>query len=422
MYNSVVSNPNPTVNFYLGHSKKKAQRLSYSDSDNSASSTDSESDSDDKYYNVDADNYSGHFYSDDIPLQSSFQSHVHLSNHSTSVEAIDIYESCNYNNNNNNNINIENYIPVVTPPNTYNKSSFNSIIKPTNINHSQSSIKSIIQKATTIDNVGQVSYSYESIAMLTKAISQRSLPPTPPRCFSQSPQSPSPSAEFSNYTFTNDHPSFEYCPIFPSSILNSFDDSVNHNIKITPQTPCENKLIPINLEPVSPISLANDIKDSDIDCLDLDCAIYDEYNHDSRCNGASSNSCLQASFDTQLPDEITVSPEFLVGYEQDIISQLNLEEDDRIIDKFRIRPLLADGNRPFIPCSPVYASVEELFAKLYPDLVPGTRQYIWHLNRLERNRTKLRDLSQCIDRYDQVRRKRLSQSRSKEDKRFRARR
>lgn len=322
---------------------------------------------------------------------------------------------------------------MVTPPHDpYNKFSFNSTLKPTNIDYSQSSIKSIIEKATTVDEVGKVSYSCESIAMLTKAISQRSLPPTPPRCFSLSPETSSASADMSSsiLTVTNDSAScrsFSTCEsvfIYPFSILDVLEESLEQHIKVTPQTPSENKLIPINLEPVSPMSLAKDIKDSDIECFDLDCAIYDDENdnHDSGSNGALGNSCMEASFGTQQPGEITVSPEFLVGYEQDIISQLNLEEDDRIIDTFRIRPLLADGNRPFIPCSPVYPTVEELFGKKYPDLVPGTRQYIWHLNRLERNRTKLRDLSQCIDRYDQVRRKRLSESRSKEDKRFRARR
>lgn len=328
--------------------------------------------------------------------------------------------------------NHNNSISLVTPPDD-NSSTFgpfsNEFVNNSAI-HSQSSIKHILDKAANVDDLGEVSYSCESIAMLTKAISERSLPPTPPRQFySQSSNNsvdPAGSTSTINSDATLSFSSSSSCcdssvsVASPSSVLGCFENSIQSNFKMTPRSPSENKLIPINLDPVPPMLLTAESDYSDIEDYDLDCAIYDDDDDDDQYQDSELN--LQTNVLDQYSDEMTISPEFLVGYEQDIISQLNLEEDQHIVDSFRPRPLLADGNRPFIPCSPVYNTVEELFAARYPELKQGSRLYMWHLKRLERNRLKLRDLSQCIDRYDQARQKRLSESHSRIDTRFRARR
>lgn len=432
------------VNFYLGHSKKSVHH-SMQFEDHSCSSTDIESDFDDKYCHVDADEYSRF---SNTSCSSSYTSLSRFTSHPQQSMAIDINSRVGSSSSNKDPIyssndmmasaTPRNNISLVTPPSESGKFGVaffnNTKSEPQQcLSTSQSSIKSILDRATTVNEHGEVTYSCQSIAYLTKAISDRSLPPSPPRSFCFSPQ-PTPSLDFTSSTSTIVEPERASSATYPSSILSSLRKSFHDELKMKPQSPSEHKLIPINLEPVSPMFLAQSVDDdADIDEYDLDygltyrrnstgstnsCAIYDDEDNTSFHR-------FDEGFQRQVSDddiETTISPEFLVGYEQEIISQLNLEEHSVIVDKFRARPLLADGNRPYIPCSPIFETVEELLAERYPYLQRGSQEFSYHLRRLQRNRQKLKDLSQCIDRYDQARRKRLSESHTREEKRFRARR
>lgn len=262
---------------------------------------------------------------------------------------------------------------------------------------------------SSTNNLSVPHISLKSIAQLSKAYS---LPPSPP----VSTHEPLSNDIHPNKLMTSSS------PINPSNLLESplfYEDSV----PVLPKPAPSNSLIEINLEPVSPLWLCSDsfADDEDMGDLDLD---------DEDSDGAE--------------DDDSVSPEFLVGHEHEIISHLNLEHHPSIVDKFRPRPLLADSERPFIPSIPVYETVHDLLAMSYPFLTPGTSEYNWHVERLSRNRTKLRKLSDSIECYDQVRRKRLVSEMSSslssggsscgsdggssrslsvmEDKRFRARR
>lgn len=405
-----------TINRF-GHSNKKPLRHFHSDSHHSSIS--------DLSLETDADDYSNLLCRSKRSSRSGSSTTLHrfsnsINKHSTQQPCGSKAIAIRSINSKQLDFNNHNSISLVTPPDD-NSSTFgpfsNEFVNNSAI-QSQSSIKHILDKAANVDDLGEVSYSCESIAMLTKAISERSLPPTPPRQFYSQSSNNSVDPAGSTSTINSDatlssSPSDSVAS--PSSVLGCFEDSIQSNFKMTPRSPSENKLIPINLDPVPPMMLTTESDYSDIEDFDLDCAIYEEEDDDQELNS-------QTNILDQYSDEMSISPEFLVGYEQDIISQLNLEEDQHIVDSFRPRPLLADGNRPFIPCSPVYNTVEELLAARYPELKQGSRMYMWHLKRLERNRLKLRDLSQCIDRYDQARQKRLSESHSRIDTRFRARR
>lgn len=428
------------VDFYLGHSRKKIQRANYlggqdasghkqdfRHSNRSCSSTDFESD------------FDGHTSSSSSSCCGSYSALQRLPGcSSASSAAIDISSSSNQTSHSTHS---RAAISLVTPP--HDDSAKYGL---SNNSSSQPTIKSILDKATSISPAGEISYSCQSIAILTKAISQRSLPPSPPRSFGLSSLAPSrpatselgPEPETAKETEREKDSSTlglsAACPFPVLSQLAGIGTAGDlHYSRITPRGPTGNTLIPINLDPVSPMLLATDILDNDLDAEDLDCALLSD--DDEQHPRVSESSRHQEQPPAQVfdlddrTDEFTVSPEFLVGYEQDIISQLNLEEDLRIVDKFRTRPLLADGNRPFIPCSPVFATVDELLRVQYSDVLrKGSREYLWHLGRLERNREKLKALSLCIEGYEQARQQRLlsmqktKSSGGREDGRFRVRR
>lgn len=132
---------------------------------------------------------------------------------------------------------------------------------------------------------------------------------------------------------------------------------------IKPQAPSDNGLIPINLEPVSPLLLAA---------------------------------------------AVTESSESLVCLQEKAMAELQLEDDETITDKFHQRPLLADPDKPFIPSSPVFPDIDELFREYYPDLLRNSLDYEHHKSRLLRNRIKLRRLNKSITDYEEERRRKLS--------------
>lgn len=139
--------------------------------------------------------------------------------------------------------------------------------------------------------------------------------------------------------------------------------SSDHHCSIQPRVPSDNGLIPINLEPVSPLLLAA---------------------------------------------AVTESSESLVSLQQKAVSELQLEEHETITDKFHQRPLLADPDKPFIPCSPVFPDIDELFREYYPELMKNSLDYEHHKGRLMRNRVKLRRLSKSITDYEEERRRKIS--------------
>jgi hypothetical protein len=93
------------------------------------------------------------------------------------------------------------------------------------------------------------------------------------------------------------------------------------------------------------------------------------------------------------------------------LSDLQLEEHPYIVDKFYDRPLLHDPEVPFVRASPVFANIDEMFAAHYPQLERNSVEYIYHKNRLLRNRVKLRRLSQELDREQAARLSRISLAR-----------
>lgn len=80
----------------------------------------------------------------------------------------------------------------------------------------------------------------------------------------------------------------------------------------------------------------------------------------------------------------------------------DLIPDVRVQDKFHMsRPILADPDKPFVPATPVFDSVDELLSSCYPDLAGDEYQY--HRQRLQHNRAKLALLRQQVDdKYDRV--------------------
>ncbi|ANB15409.1 hypothetical protein AWJ20_3036 [Sugiyamaella lignohabitans] len=136
--------------------------------------------------------------------------------------------------------------------------------------------------------------------------------------------------------------------------------------RLTAKAPLDNTTIPINLDPVSPLLLAAAVTDSS---------------------------------------------ESLVGLERRAVEELNLELHPYICDKFHQRPLLADPEMPFIPSDPVFPNVDELFEEYYQHLIPGTVEYVYHKQRLLRNRFKLKQLSQSMNQHEDERRRLISLAR-----------
>lgn len=129
------------------------------------------------------------------------------------------------------------------------------------------------------------------------------------------------------------------------------------------QAPRDNSLIEINLDPVSPLMLAATVADSS---------------------------------------------ESLAGLEQQAIAELHLEDHHYIVDRFHQRPLLDDPEKPFIPASPVFPDIDQMFRETYPELDPNSEEYQYHKERLLRNRFKLRRLSQTFNDREELRRQRIS--------------
>lgn len=172
--------------------------------------------------------------------------------------------------------------------------------------------------------------------------------------------------------------------------------------RIEPRAPRDHGLIPINLEPVSPMTLAaavstdgyefDDADDDEDDGLDDD-------RLDHHLNGG--------------PYSITAGgePDFDVpAYALDD-GNLVLEEHPHVVDRFYDRPLLHDPDVPFVKASPVFDSVDDLFAAHYPELRPGSVEYAYHKGRLLRNRAKLRRLAEKLRREHSARRSRISLAR-----------
>lgn len=260
----------------------------------------------------------------------------------------------------------------------YSKADADGYSKPINIKASRTyhSAALITPPSDPASLVNASSDSIESIANFAKA---HALPPSPPV-----------SPVIAKQTL----------PISPYSLLRS----AYFEIPISPRPAPNNDLIACNLGPISPFQLSCDSFADDEDIDDFDLEDDEEY------------------------EEPSVSPEFLVGHESEIISHLNLEEDPVVVDKFHPQTLLADPERPFIPSSPVYDSVHELLITCYPHIEEGSQTYFYHLGRLMRNRDKLRALSDSMECYDQQVRKKRSSEMSfsrcfeQEEKRFRARR
>lgn len=253
------------------------------------------------------------------------------------------------------------------------------------------------------------SQSIKSIAKLSQAV--YSLPPSPPI----SPEFAKSAMMGNAAAGTTTAASSSSLPISPYSLLRS----TYFDVPMSPKPAPNNDLIPCNLGPISPFQLCSDYCTDDQDVDDL-CLSDDDDDDDNQAFTLE---------DVHTQDEQpSVSPEFLVGHEHEIISHLNLEEDPTVVDKFRPKPLLADPSKPFIPSIPVYETVHELLVACYPTIKEGSQAYFYHLGRLVRNRDKLQALSDSIDCYDQqVRKKRcseisLSASFESEEKRFRARR
>jgi hypothetical protein len=71
--------------------------------------------------------------------------------------------------------------------------------------------------------------------------------------------------------------------------------------------------------------------------------------------------------------------------------------DTIIHDKFNHKPILStDFDNPFIPCTPVFKNIDDLLSTHYPHL--SQQEYIYHKQRLQRNRSKLFQLRELLNR------------------------
>lgn len=76
----------------------------------------------------------------------------------------------------------------------------------------------------------------------------------------------------------------------------------------------------------------------------------------------------------------------------------NIIPDPWVHDQFHdTRPILADPDRPFIPTSPLFKSVDDLLSAKYPDLLNDPNLYAFHKRRLLTNRQKLIQLKQTME-------------------------
>lgn len=155
-------------------------------------------------------------------------------------------------------------------------------------------------------------------------------------------------------------------PIQVLSANDDDDDEIGDNKKLKNATSlysmdsCSTKsdLIEINLDPPSPLLL-----------------------------GQSSSSDLSIATDSSCEDYYRMA---------------NIIPDPWIQDQFHdTRPILADPERPFIPASPIFESVDELLNTNYPDLLNDPQLYEFHKRRLLTNRHKLTTLRKTIySQYD----------------------
>ncbi|CAN6674461.1 hypothetical protein TRVA0_054S00298 [Trichomonascus vanleenenianus] len=113
------------------------------------------------------------------------------------------------------------------------------------------------------------------------------------------------------------------------------------------------------------------------------------------------DSCSSLSTSTTATSPLSLSDDSPFSWPKEPIS--GLVSDKYIHDKFHQRPLLADTEKPFIPCEPVFESVDEMLRKCYPGLSP--EQHAYHRQRLISNRHKLLELRQHVEsQYAQRRR------------------
>jgi hypothetical protein len=144
--------------------------------------------------------------------------------------------------------------------------------------------------------------------------------------------------------------------------------------KMTPLPAPSNKLIPINLEPPSPLMLATTRPYCN----------FDDY--------LSSSEEEEEETDDDFDSDEDVP---------------TMSIDSLVVDQYKPLPLLETD--PALPAHlqsrPVHDSVEELLATSYPHLLANSMQYEWHLNRLKRNREYINSCKQSMERQQ-------SQSRS----------
>ncbi|KAA8916441.1 hypothetical protein TRICI_001436 [Trichomonascus ciferrii] len=161
----------------------------------------------------------------------------------------------------------------------------------------------------------------------------------------------------------------------PIQVLSAMDDEddesrLKNASSLYSMDSCSTKsdLIEINLDPPSPLLLGQSSSSSDL----------------SLSTNNSAGSC------------------------EDYYRMANIIPDPWIQDQFHdTRPILADPERPFIPASPIFESVDELLKTNYPDLLNDPQLYEFHKRRLLTNRHKLTTLRKTIySQYD----RRLSMS------------
>lgn len=171
------------------------------------------------------------------------------------------------------------------------------------------------------------------------------LPPSPPSSHHHLPLSPKSS------TVKASPP-----PCQPSDILN-FNPltCISVTDKMTPLPAPSHKLIPINLQPPSPLMLTT---------------ARPYYNFDDYLSSSEEEE-EEADDDFDHDDDVPT-----------------MALDSQVVDQYKPLPLLEiDPTLPtHLQSTPVHESVEELLATSYPHLLANSMQYEWHLNRLKRNR------------------------------------
>uniref|UniRef100_A0A060TBP2 ARAD1D33550p n=1 Tax=Blastobotrys adeninivorans TaxID=409370 RepID=A0A060TBP2_BLAAD len=151
------------------------------------------------------------------------------------------------------------------------------------------------------------------------------------------------------------------------------------------------KVIDINLDPPSPLAL--DLNHNNEKAFPFPPSGGLGIGFDAMSSSSYTGSVVSNS--TVITPPATVS-DVSQSYFADLIP------DVRVQDKFHMsRPILADPDKPFVPATPVFDSVDELLSNCYPDL--AGEEYQYHRQRLEHNRAKLALLRQQVeDKYDRV--------------------